>query len=133
MMRRMKGGLFENQDVLMIFTLFLLFFLLAIFVAILALNTDLLTAFVNAIYSFVDMIKDFFANLGKNASDIVNTSGDVATSAGKFGIGLSNNVIHDMGNMMRGQPTVNVDNGRELNLKVEVKDKTNDKNVFRIG
>jgi hypothetical protein len=51
------------------------------------------------------IIYDFFANFGKSSSEIVNTSGDVVTDTGIFGLQFTNSIVHDIGNFMKGQPT----------------------------
>ena len=121
-----------NGDILLIFIIFLMFFLLAILFGMMFSKMDIATFLFWLINSFVNFVQDFFTNLGKSGGDIINASGDVVTNIGKFGINLSNNVIHDVGNGVQGKPTPQIDGGRDIKVRVEIDDETNKKPIFKI-
>jgi len=103
-----------------LFLILIIFLTLLLFILVLGILFN--SYYLSQPFSFVfEYIIDFFYRFGKSLSDIVNTSGDVVTSTGKFGFTLSNNIIHDIGNMVKGQPTPNIDNGNDIKVDISVK------------
>jgi len=103
-----------NERILLILILFLFVLLLIIILGIIFIQgfpefTSLMHFFGSIIYNF-----------GKSLSDIINTGGDILSNTGKFGITLSNNIVHDIGNMAKGEPTPYIDNGSEYKLDIAI-------------
>jgi hypothetical protein len=105
----------DNDTLVIILIIFLSFILLLVILGIF-LQGSVITVF-DYLISF---IYDFFIRLGGFSSEIINTSGDVVANTSKFGVSLSNNVVHDVGNMVKGQATPHIDNGNELKLDISI-------------
>ena len=72
-----------------------------------------------------NFILEFIGSLSKNIGDIINGTSDVVTDTSIFGIELIDGVIHNIGNIFKGQATpVSASDSNCLDIIIQTRNKT---------
>lgn len=83
---------------------FIIFFLVLLLIVILgsSLIPEVWNFIVNIFSSVFTLIRNVLASLGIQFGEIVNVSSDVATATTIGGVQIANDVVHDIGNLFKG-------------------------------
>jgi len=79
----------------------------------------------NGIKILTDFLLTFFKSLSKNTGEIVNGTGDAVTNTSIFGVEILDGIIHDIGNMFKGQATPVSSNSKHLDVIIQNRDGNN--------
>lgn len=94
-----------EQNTANIIIIILLSFLLIISLSGINILQDIVNVFVYAFSVVWNFVKIFLQNLSNSTGEVVNGTTDVAVDTSIFGIEIIDGILHDIGNMFRGQAT----------------------------
>ena len=108
-------------------TLYIVIILILVTILILSiLGGGVLVNIVDWLKNVFNFILEFIGGLSKNTGEIINGTSDVVTDTAIFGIELIDGVIHNIGNIFKGQATpVSMDNNH-LDIIIQTRNKTSD-------
>lgn len=105
-------------------------YIIVIIILLLLLTLSILGAgsimnLVNSIYYLIQIILvfifEFIESLGKNTGELVNGTGEVVTDTSIFGIEIIDGIIHDIGNIFKGQATPVSSSSNHLDIIIQNK------------
>ena len=108
-------------------TLYIVIILILVTILILSiLGGGVLVNIVDWLKNVFNFILEFIGGLSKNTGEIINGTSDVVTDTAIYGIELIDGVIHNIGNIFKGQATpVSMDNNH-LDIIIQTRNKTSD-------